>query len=244
MIETKLKGGEMSRLMMVMMTLTAVAMIACSGSKGKGQVKSAGSVRYAGQAEGSTAEAAWPMGQPTPDSTNTTSPPSAKASGPALPPECNGRVPAGHKVGSNITSCVCESGGWRSTWGTYRWDNSFPACKTPYPDQVVRGAVGDPNEANPYDERGEATDGRVRVTGGTGGTQVRCATTVRGENSIAVCQVKRGDAEPESYSCVGPGVQALTLAEQAGYTGGPPCTCKEGSPRPVGDSVPNTWQCK
>lgn len=230
--------------MMVLAFLTATVM-ACSGStKAKSEVKSAGSVRYAGQAEGSTAEAAWPTGQPTPDSTNTTSPPSAKANGPALPPECNGSVPKGHKVGSNITSCVCESGEMRSSWGTYRWDNSFPNCKVPYPDQVVRGAVGDPNETNPYDERtGAVTDGRVRVTRGEKSTQVKCATTIRGDQRIAVCQVKRGDSEPESYSCVGPGVQALTLQEQAGYTGGPPCTCKKGEPTKIGTPA-NTWQCK
>lgn len=230
---------------MVLAILAALVM-ACSGST-KGKVKSAGSVQYSGQEDSSSdgEPGAWPAGEGI-------APAPAGADGhtygssdrPELPPECQGRVPDGRTVGSNITSCVCESGGWRSTWGTYRWDGSFPNCKIPYPDQVVRGAIGDPNEANPYDERAEsATDSRARITRGDKSTQVRCATRIQEQQSVAVCQIQRGDDDPVSYSCVGSSVQALTAAEQAAYTGGPPCTCETGNPTKLG-APENTWQCK
>lgn len=232
----------------LMCTFVAVlSLSSCSAStNGKGEVKSSGSmVTYKSATTTGGHEAQ-------PQESSDAPPPAQPAvadqayggSQPMLPPECLGKVPAARKVGNSITSCTCESGKWRSTWATYPWDGNFPNCKVPYPDQVVRGMIGNPNQPEPYESKGAAeAAGRVHTTRNAESSQVKCATTMKGDERIAVCQVKRGDAEPESYACLGPGVKPLSLAEQANYSGGPPCTCTSGAPQKVG-SLPNTWQCK
>jgi hypothetical protein len=155
---------------------------------------------------------------------------------PMLPSECNGVVPQGTRLGANLTSCRCADSTMESLWTTYVWDKEdFPRCKVPHPVQVLRRKLV-ATTASTTTTRTESTQAsRTSISR-------NCVSRMTGETRIAVCQVKRDSQPIEEFSCIGQGVIPLTLAEQANYAGGAPCTCKSGPPEKMGDR--NIWQCK
>ncbi len=228
----------------------AVALAACGGSASvNGEAKAPSAGFKGGHFDESSAQPATGEeglapneGEQTPPANQDTDTAQPRQDG--LPPECDGKMPQAQKVAKNFVTCSCTRGNHEAMWTTYVWDQGFPGCKVPRPDDVLTRQVGSGSSENPYSGETEesAGDGNVTVTGSAASTQVSCATTIRGTDRIAVCQVQQNGADPESYSCVGPGVKQLSAAEQNRYRGGPPCTCKSGAPKKLG-SPPNTWQC-
>jgi hypothetical protein len=170
----------------------------------------------------------------------------------ALPPECGGKMPPAQKMAQGTLVCRCESAGHEAVWSTFVWDtDAYPNCKVPYPDQVLTRAVNRPfvapGDDDPYKDSPTpvAKVESTAVTSATSSrTQVTCDSRMDGEKRVATCMVAKDNQPAQSFTCVGPGVKNLTVAQKLAYNSGPPCTCETGSPQPLGASVPNTWQCK
>lgn len=240
----------------LLVVVVGVFLSACGGS--------AGANAKANSADGMSSEArvskTWISGQSS-DATMTTDAtgeptetpaPQPTTSNRALPPECEGKLPQAKKMAQGTLVCRCESAGHEAVWATFVWDEgAYPNCKVPYPDQVLTRKVNRPSAGggageNPYTDPTPAkkTESSKVAIATSSRTQVTCDSRTEGEKRFSTCLVVKDNQPAQEFTCVGPGVKNMTVAQKMTYSGGPPCTCESGSPQPLGESVPNTWQCK